>query len=252
MENKLESGYPGIIIQARMGSTRLPGKVLMSLKGRTVLEHVIERVKSVSNSKIIVATTKLREDDQIVDLINKLDGVFVFRGSSDDVLSRYLGAADKYGIETIVRITADCPLIDPFLISEGINIYLSKRFDIVTNAGPNNSMRTFPRGLDFEIFSTSYLKSIANNSLTKQDKEHVTPAIYRNSKNQKFIYSDIDNSDIRITLDTIEDYKLISRVYGSLYTDKHDFFYRDIVHFLRKNSDLMKLNMDVKQKDYNE
>jgi spore coat polysaccharide biosynthesis protein SpsF len=242
----------GIIIQARMGSSRLPGKVLLRIDDKSVLGHIIMRLKVIQDVDFVVATTNLTQDDLILEELEQYPWVKTYRGDSENVMIRYLEAAKKYNIELIIRITADCPLIDPHIINQGLEVFLANDYDIVTNAGPVNSNRTFPRGLDFEIFSTKYLESISKMRLSKYDKEHVTPAIYRNSFKQKFIYSDIDNSDIRITLDTIEDYRLISKVYENLYKGKHDFFYNDVVLFLRENSDIINLNRFVKQKEYNE
>jgi spore coat polysaccharide biosynthesis protein SpsF len=148
----------GAIIQARMGSTRLPGKVMLKIKDKTVLGHVVERVKqSKLINEIIIATTINESDDIIVKESLNL-GLKVFRGDENDVLSRYYFAAKENAIDLIVRITSDCPLIDSKIVDEVISYYISNNYDIVTNAGNDFNERTYPRGLDVEIFSFDVLE----------------------------------------------------------------------------------------------
>ena len=166
-----------VIIQARIGSTRLPAKVLKNLCGKPVLEHELERIKQAKKiDGIIVATTDNENNQPIIDIANK-QNVNYFKGSENDVLARYYYAAKEYNVENIIRITADCPLIDPHLIDEMIDVYEENACDIITNVPDDNSQMTYPRGLDIEIFRTTLLKEAFDKAESKYDREHVTPYI---------------------------------------------------------------------------
>jgi len=239
----------GCIIQARMGSTRMPGKVMEKIEGKTVLSHVINRVKKVELiDEIIIATTTKKNDDLIVNESEK-NNVRSFRGSENDVLSRYYNAAKKFHIDVVVRITSDCPLIDPTITNKIINFYMKNtKYDLVTNAGIKVDKRTYPRGLDVEVFSFKVLENSFLNAKENYQREHVTPYIYEKSKNIYFYQNDINLSKYRLTLDTPEDFKLISKIYGYLYKGKHDFFLEGIIDLLEKRPDLIKINSEVIQK----
>lgn len=240
----------GVIIQARMGSTRLPGKVLKKLKGKTVLEHVVERIKQAKNiDEIIIATTDLKKDSIIEEEANRL-GVKVYRGDESDVLSRYYWAATDNSINTIIRVTSDCPLIDPKVLDDIIQYYKTSNCDIVSNAGKSNSSRTFPRGMDTEVFSYSKLKVAFNTANQSYEREHVTPYLYENSEAVHFYKNDVDYSEYRLTLDTEDDFKLISKVYEYLYYGKHDFYLEEIIELLANNPELVAINKDIEQKNY--
>ncbi|GAI87236.1 unnamed protein product, partial [marine sediment metagenome] len=167
------------IIQARIGSTRLPRKVLMELEGKTVLEHVIERVKR-SNliNDVVVATTILKDDLEIVKLCSNI-GISVYCGSEENVLDRYYQTVRLFKAEHIVRITSDCPLMDPKIIDEAINLHLRKKADYTSNT----IKETYPDGQDVEIFTFEALKKAWKNVNLASEKEHVTPYI---RKNQSF------------------------------------------------------------------
>lgn len=243
----------GCIIQARMGSTRLPGKVMKDLEGETVLYHVIERVKqSELIDEIVIATTIHERDDVIVEEAKRND-VEYFRGSEEDVLSRYYGAADKYDFDTTVRITSDCPLIDPNIIDEIIDFYIENPYRLVTNAGPNVEKRTYPRGMDTEVFSFSTLEEAFENAKKTYQKEHVTPYIYENYENEIYYYkNENDLSEYRLTLDTPDDYKLIKKIYQELYEGEHNFYLEDIIDLFYQKPDLKKVNQDIEQKEVRE
>lgn len=232
------------IIQARMGSTRLPGKVMKDLCGKTVLAHDIERVRqSKYIDEIVIATTKFKEDDII--LREALEnGAKVYRGSEDDVLRRYYEAAKENKADVIVRITSDCPLIDPFIVDEVLN----SNYDLVTNAGVYPENRTYPRGLDVEVFSFDILKKSFQEAIEMYQREHVTPFIYENSKNIYYYKNNIDYSKYRWTLDTEEDYKLIEIIYKNLYKGKHDFYVEDISKLFDDMPELFEINKNVQQK----
>lgn len=237
------------IIQARMGSTRLPGKILKDLMGKSVLQHVIERVKqSQSIDEIVIATTTLNSDDVVADESVKC-GVKYFRGSEDDVLGRYYGAAKENNADIIVRITSDCPLIDPFVTDQVVNYFKSHEIlDVVTNASSDLSKRTYPRGLDTEVFSFTVLERAFRHADKQYQREHVTPYIYENSSMIYYFMNSVDYSKYRLTLDTEEDFRLIEEIYRHLYKGEHDFYLPNILKLYEQYPELIKINKDVKQK----
>lgn len=238
----------GAIIQARMGSTRLPGKVMMKIKGKSVLEHVIDRVsQSEKVDEIIIATTTEDCDNVIVDEALKA-GVKSYRGSEDDVLSRYYFAAKENAIDVIIRITSDCPLVDPRIVDEIVNSYVKKDYDIVSNASADLTQRTFPRGLDIEVFSFELLEKAFYDANKQYHREHVTPYIYENSKKIFYYKNDIDYSMHRWTLDTKEDFELITVIYDRLYKGIHNFYFMDIIELLIKEPKIFDINAHIKQK----
>ncbi len=235
------------IIQARMGSTRLPGKVMKEIVGKTVLEHVITRVKQAKGIDEIVIATTIKPEDEIIAIEAERLGVKVFRGSEEDVLSRYYHAAKENNSDVIIRITSDCPLIDPEIIDKLIGFYIDNDYRIVTNAGSDLSKRTYPRGLDTEIFSLEELESAFMKAKNRYQREHVTPYMYENDNifNYK---NDKDYSKHRWTLDTKEDFELITRIYSELYNEKHDFYLDDIIKLFEKRPELFNINAHVEQK----
>lgn len=237
------------IIQTRMGSTRLPGKVMKQLQGKTVLSHVIERVRqSKLIDEIIIATTVDEKDDVVNDEAIRC-GAKVFRGSEEDVLSRYYYAAKTYNIDVIVRITSDCPLIDPNVIDELIACYLNGQYSLVTNAGSDLSHRTYPRGLDTEVFSMEVLEEAFHNARQSYQHEHVTPYIYENKEGIRYYKNDTDFSQYRLTLDTEEDFTLIKEIYDRLYS--RSMYLSDIMDLFRQEPHLFSINAHIEQKKIN-
>jgi len=162
------------IIQARMNSTRLPGKVLLKIQGKTVLEHIVRRVcKAITLDQVIVATTDQSSDDEVYHTAEQLH-VDVFRGKEDDVLDRYFQAAKFYNTDHVIRITADCPLMDPKVIDKTVDHYFENSCDFCTNS---IEPRTYPDGLDVEVFSFRILKEAWSNAKLTSEREHVTPYI---------------------------------------------------------------------------
>jgi spore coat polysaccharide biosynthesis protein SpsF len=216
-----------------------------------VLEHVIDRVRqSKLIDEIIIATTTHNRDD-VIETEALRCRVEVFRGSEDDVLSRYYYAAKENDLDVVVRITSDCPLIDPKVLDEVIQCYVNNDYDIVSNAGSDLSKRTYPRGLDTEVFSFKVLeKSYANAKETYQ-REHVTPYIYENSIGAYYYKNDVDYSKHRWTLDTDEDFNLLSEIYKHLYHGEHDFYLSDIVKLFEVKEELFNINAHVEQKKLN-
>jgi spore coat polysaccharide biosynthesis protein SpsF len=238
----------GIIIQARMGSTRLRGKVMNILSDNTVLGHVVNRLQQTyCKENVIIATTDEECDDEIYNFALS-NNIKVFRGSQNDVLSRYYHCAVKYGLDGIVRVTSDCPVIDPLIINKMLEIYLDEKYELVTNVAINPSDRTFPRGIDAEIFSFDILKNAFKNAYKEYHREHVTPYLYENSKSIYFYKNDKDLSKYRWTLDTQEDMDLINEIYRYLYKGVHNFYMQDIVDLMVIHPELVNLNSHIEQK----
>jgi len=234
-----------IIIQARMWSTRLPWKIMLSLAWKPALWHVIERVKKVPNiNNIIIATTTNKEDDIIERWCIK-NNIKYYRWSSENVLNRYYTTAKKFNSQNIIRITSDCPLIEPKIIEKLITNFDSNAYDYSTIC----LNRTFPRWFDCEIFTFNALKKANENALTKEEKEHVTPYII---KNLKIFKDNVDKkyySDARLTLDKLEDYQLISYIYDNFYQTDKIINNLEVLKYLENNQNIKNINVNIKQKD---
>lgn len=238
----------GVVVQTRMGSTRLPGKVMLDICGKPVIEHVIDRLgQSKYLDEFIIATTVLPQDDVIAEKAENI-GVKCFRGNEEDVLSRYYYAAKQHNLDIIVRVTSDCPLIDPFIIDNMLKFFISNDFDLVANVAPNITQRTFPRGLDAEVFSFLSLERAFNNAAKQYQREHVTPYIYEEGSRIYYYKNNIDYSKYRWTLDTEEDFELITAVYRHLYKGNHDFYFKDILELLKRFPEIADINAAVEQK----
>ena len=237
-----------IILQARMGSTRLPGKVLLSLAGKTVLEHVIDRLKRVSvSANLVIATSVNKIDEPIVDLANSL-GVRCFRGSEQDVLSRYYYAAKDIGAECIIRCNADCPLIDPQIVDQVISFYLANinKYDYVSNI----LKPSFPTGMHCEAFSFGAIHKANIQAIDPLEREHVTPYIYR--RPEMFSLYNIEHSKdlsyLRWTLDVKEDYILISKIYDALYINNPQFTMNSVLKLLEIHPDWTSINGHISKR----
>lgn len=238
----------GCIVQARTTSTRLPQKVLKTLDyntGLTVLEEVIRRVKLAKKLDIIIiATTDNKADDNIVHIAQN-NNIEFFRGSENDVLSRYLKAAQKYKLDHIVRITSDCPFIDPYVIDDLIDFYLDSKFDYASNC----INRTYPHGLDCEVFSLDNLEKINLITNDKFYREHVTSFFYTHPENFKLGNMMLENenlSNIRITIDTKQDYALACIIKKCL--SPEDVSFKNIIDLFAKYPYLKYINEDIVQK----
>jgi spore coat polysaccharide biosynthesis protein SpsF len=234
------------IIQARMGSTRLPGKVLMDICGKTVLERVVRRVRHAQTvEEVVVATTTSAQDDAIADACARLD-VSCFRGPEYDVLDRYLRAAEEFEADVIVRITSDCPLIDPQLIDQVVARLFELRADFACNVLP----RTYPRGLDVEVFTREALRKAWELSTQPHQREHVTPLFYerRDLFNFAAVLGEPDYSRHRWTLDTREDFRLITAIY-EYFEGREEFGWRQAVTLMERLPELAAINAHVRQKE---
>lgn len=236
----------GVIIQARMGATRLPGKPLLKVKDKTLLEHLVLRLKQVKHPLfLIIATTQNERDKSILDLAKKLD-VPSFAGSEDDVLDRYLKAARHYDLDVIIRVTADCPLLDPELIDEAIARFLAPYPEV--DYFSNTLTRTYPRGMDFEVFKRRTLEEAYLDAVFSEEREHVTPFIYRHPErfHLEQMLHDTDESKHRWTVDTAEDFELIKLLIESFQDDAYRL--QDLLDVIKQNPDWSLINRDVEQK----
>jgi spore coat polysaccharide biosynthesis protein SpsF len=237
------------IIQARMGSTRLPGKVLKDLEGETVLARVVNRLRRARLvDEVLVATTDRAPDDAIVAECRRLSAA-VSRGAQDDVLDRYFRAAQLAGADVVVRITSDCPLIDPEITDKTIAAFMEARPDYASNA----LARTYPRGLDTEIMSAAALGRAWQEARKPHEREHVTPYFYEHPAEFKLlsVTGDADYSAHRWTVDTAEDLALMQAIYARL-KDRPMFLWRDVLDLLDREPGLVELNGSVMQKALHE
>lgn len=243
------------IIQARMGSTRLPGKVMKLLAGKTVLAHVIERVKACPLlSDVVVATTTLQQDEVIVAEAVRC-GAKYFCGSKDDVLSRYYHAARAFNADIVVRITSDCPLFDPTILTKMLQDFLARAkggeaLDYYSNA----LQPSFPLGLSAEIFTFTALTRAFSEATKDYEREHVTPYFYQHP--DLFAIDGLthvdDLSHYRWTLDTAEDFDLITKIYDHVYEEGRLFQTDEVIQLLKDKPTLAKINAHVRQKQLGE
>jgi spore coat polysaccharide biosynthesis protein SpsF len=235
-----------VIIQARMGSTRLFGKIMKKICGKTILEHDILRISEAKNiDEIIIATTVAPADIAIKEEAKRLR-IKSFCGSENNVLSRYYYAAKENNANIVVRITSDCPLYDATLLDDMLEIFSSLKYDYLSNC----IKRTYPRGLDTEIFTFAALEKSYNNATEESQKEHVTPYIYQNLdifKLQNYISKE-NNSKFRWTLDTKEDFEFIEAVYNELYQEGKIFNTAEILKLLKEKPELININSHIEQK----
>jgi len=231
-----------VIIQARMGATRLPNKVLMPLAGKPVLEHVIRRCQNAQTvDHVIIATTTEPEDKAIEELVSSL-GISVFCGSSNDVLDRYYQAAKYFNLEHIVRITADCPMIDAEIIDRVVKEYFKTGVDYAANI----LEPSYPDGEDVEVFSFDVLYRAWQEAKMLSEREHVTPYIIKNGFFNKINVShNFDLSQQRWTLDELRDYQKLSGIFDALYLKDAFFHMNDIAEFLAAHPDIDKMNADI-------
>lgn len=231
------------IIQARMGATRLPGKVLLDLEGTTVLEHVINRVKaSKLVDLVVVATTVDKKDLKIAALCAEL-GVSVYCGSEADVLDRYYQAAKLFKAENVVRITADCPVMDPQVIDEVLALHLRTKADYTSNT----LKETYPDGQDVEVFTFEALKYAWKHARLASEREHVTPFVRKHS--ELFTYATLeykeDLSNKRWTLDNAEDFEFLKQVYKHLYLKNNLFGMDDLLALVKEKPDIEMINQHI-------
>lgn len=235
------------IIQARINSVRLPAKVLLDLEGKTVLERVVERVRAGKFiDEVVVATGSETDNFAIVELCQR-SGINIFCGSENDVLDRFYQAALKYKAGQIIRVTADCPLIDPAVIDDVINLHLKEEADYSSNA----IKESYPDGEDVEIMTLAALKNAWENACLRSQREHVT--VYIRNNPSIFKICNLENeqnlSDKRWTLDEHRDYDFIKNIYKFLYQQNRLFGMKEILALLCRRPELELINRGIERNE---
>ena len=233
------------IIQARMGSTRLPGKVLKRVNGIPMIQYQVERVeKSKLIDKVIIATSRSQKDDQIVSFC-QLNNISFYRGSENDVLSRYYCAAKEYKADTIVRLTADCPLIDPIVIDNTVNLFNESKVDYASNTTPSETSN-FPDGSDVEVFSIQALERANNEAIRQADREHVTFYFWKYAEKNGFQTNQLSNTEnwskYRYTVDYSEDLEVVKRIVSELNKRNQFGELGEIIQILKDYPEIYDLN----------
>ena len=237
-------------IEARMASSRLPGKVLLPAAGKPLLQHMIERVqRSLYVQEVVLAMPVGKDNDPIADLAIEID-VPYYRGSEVDVLSRVVKAARSRHGDIIVQLTGDCPLLDPRLIDECVEKYLEMKWDYVAN----ELVRTYPIGFDVAVMSADLLAStLEEPDLDDVDREHVTTYIVERPEKYSLCNVNaaphLDHPELQVTLDTPNDYKVIQHVFNNFYFKNTDFNAEDVIGFLLNSPEIAEINKDIKRKN---
>lgn len=237
------------IVQARMGSTRLPGKVLLPVLEKPLLAYQLERIKRAKTLHDIVVAIPRTKDNIILKKWCENQGYHVYVGDEQNVLTRYYRTAKRYHAGIIVRMTADCPLIDPSIIDQIVNKLMeNKNVQYVSNT----LQRTFPRGLDVEAFTFDTLKKAYVLARRLEEREHVTPYIYTHPEIFRILqYTDVENhSHHRWTVDTEEDFRLISTILEAIYPTNPMFSYADVLELLKDHDDWLQWNAEIEQKNW--
>lgn len=238
------------ILQARMSSTRLPNKVLKKVNGIPLLKYEYERLQKSQKIDQIILATSLDTSDDKIELFAQENSIKIFRGSLDDVLARYYECANDYKNENnidkmnIVRVTGDCPIIDPEVIDEVIEAFENGGYDYTSNT----LKPTFPDGMDIEICTFNSLEYAYNNASYDSDREHVTLYIKNSDKFNKFNYeAKSDFSNLRLTIDEENDFELIKIIIENLYENDPSFSYLDVVSYMTKNPNLYFINSNIRR-----
>lgn len=237
-----------IVVQARMGATRLPGKVLKPILGRPMLSYQVERLRRCKAAdRLVIATTDKPADDAVAAFC-ATEALALVRGSESDVLARYHAALEAFPAQTVVRVTADCPLIDPALVDQVIGAFAAEpgRYDFVSNM----LEKTYPYGMAVEVVSAQALREAHREARDPAEREHVMPFIYRRPERYKLrsLTMSPDLSHHRWTVDTPEDFELVSRILGELYPRKPQFTMADVLALLERHPDWPAINAHVAQK----
>ena len=248
------------IVQARMGSTRLPGKILKKILRKPMLWHIINRLNQVGEiNEVVIATSKLLKDDPVYKM-SKEYGISCFRGSESNVLKRFFDAAVMAKADYIIRITGDCPLVDPPTISKLVKLFFNGSFDfcgVACGAGVANqtNINRFPDGMDAEIFSFQALQEANEEADTDLQREHVTPFIWKDKKRYSsatLFPETSDYSDLRWTVDNQEDFDFVNWIYDMLYPRNSQFKLDDILDLLKNNPDVIKNKHLIGKEGYEE
>jgi spore coat polysaccharide biosynthesis protein SpsF len=249
----------GIVIQAHMGSTRLPGKVMLPLAGKPVLWHDVERCKQTKLADAVIVATSVEPADDVIVTFCKENNIACFRGSDADVLSRFVGAADAFGLDAVMRVTSDCPLIEPEVIDQVIARFLEGGYDYAANYinYENLSPRparvpAFPHGFEIEMFSTASLKRAVSESSDPWQHEHLT-YVWQNADGSfklapTVVASPEYQKDFRLTLDYPEDYALFEKMYAMFYREGSIVNVHEVFSYLEAHPEVAALNESRKQK----
>ena len=234
------------MIQARMSSVRLPEKIMLKACGKTLLEHLIDRVKQAKKLEKIMVATTTNIKDNVVEQVCIDNNVECFRGPEDDVLSRYKLASDKAGASIIVKLHADSPLIDPIIIDKVIEIFLNGDFDYVSNWFPKQG--TYPRGTSVEVFSSKTLEQVYNEAERPSEREHASSFIWKQPHRYKLYRLDMTKnlSNYRLNVDYKEDYTLVKSVFEGLFPQNPYFTLNDIISWLDSHPEVLKFNSHIK------
>jgi spore coat polysaccharide biosynthesis protein SpsF len=231
------------IVQARVGSSRLPGKVLADIAGQSMLRRVIERVRRIPGlSEVVVATTLAPEDEAIVEECGRIGAPF-FRGSENDVLDRYYCACNKQGADAVVRITSDCPLIDPVESGKVVDAFLAQAADLAAN----DIKATYPLGLGTEVIARKVLHLTWSHATKPYERQHVTPYIYQHPEQFHLVNVEApsNHGNLRWTVDTPADLEFVRSVYTRL---DGSFNWHDVLSLLEREPDLIEINRHIRQK----
>ncbi len=233
------------ILQARMSSTRMPGKVLAPLAGKPAIIRQLERIQRATTlDGIVVATSTDPSDDELVEVLREAD-IDVVRGSLDDVLARFIVAMDDYPSQAIVRLTADCPLTSPAVIDRVVDHFWATEADYASN-----TMRpTYPDGLDVEVVKAKVLRQVAAEATDPPEREHVTLGVYRRPDRYRIenVAGESDLSHLRWTVDTPEDYRFVSQVYETLYLRNPSFDVNEILGYLAQHPERSRTTADAER-----
>lgn len=241
------------IIQARRKASRLPDKVLLDLAGEPMLVRVVERARRAQRLNGVVVATTTDPGDDAVEALCRQRGYACTRGSMHDVLDRYYQAARQYQADVIVRLTADCPLIDPQVIDETVDACLESHADFAANRLPPPWRRTYPIGLDTEVCTFAALETAWKEADQPHQREHVMPFFYEHPERFRIRVVDcaLDLGSLRWTVDTTEDLELLRRIYAH-FGGRDDFSWLEVLELVQRQPELMQINAGVQHKDYRE
>ena len=236
------------VIQARMGSSRLPGKVLKSIRGKAILLHIVERLRAVPSIDEVVVAVPDDDSNQVLRTFCRVQGISFWAGSENNVLDRFYGAACRHGGDPVLRVTADCPLVDPGSVEKLIAMYRTGEFDYVAVAAGADaeglSTGRFPDGLDTECFSFTALQQAWKEATDPRDREHVTRFIWR--QKQRFrcekLFADSPYPKLRLTVDHPLDYELVNHIYTELDREGGIFPLAEVIDLLERKPELASMN----------
>lgn len=240
--------HTGIIIQARMSSSRLAGKVLMEHAGHAMLWHVVERCRASKKADEVIVATSTEKSDDVIESFCKEHDYACYRGSLDDVLERFYGCASKYKLDYIVRVAGASPLLDASIIDGMIEEFLRSESEGVRYVS-NALERIYPRGLDAEVFSFKTLEEAQQHAGTEEEREHVTPYMRKHFKTKPYIVEEDLRADFRLTIDEIDDFRLVDHIYEKFYKEGNLIDMKEVITYLKENPGITSMNSHVEQKE---